>query len=308
MHVSTNPPLLNLHLGTAPDSWGVWFPDDPAQIPWHRFLDEAAAAGYSAVELGPWGYLPTHAERLRDELGSRGLTLTGATAGTALHRGADALGDALDECRRIAALLVEMDAPYLVTLPAMYSDLYTGELLEPAELTAEQWTLLGQGHSELGRVLLDESGVKQMFHPHADTHVDTEDRVDRFIEVTDPTTVWLCLDTGHIAYAGGDNRAIVAKHSARIGYVHLKSIDPVVLKRVREENLPFAQAVQAGAMVEPDLGEPSMPELLRDLDALSVPLTAIVEHDLYPVAVDVPLPIATRTCAYYAAQGLHPGR
>jgi hypothetical protein len=81
------PSLRNLRLGTAPDSWGVWFPDDPKQVPWYRFLDEAAAAGYTAVELGPFGYLPTNPEQLRDELGRRGLTLTGATSGTALHRG-----------------------------------------------------------------------------------------------------------------------------------------------------------------------------------------------------------------------------
>ena len=120
--------LTNLHLGTAPDSWGVWFPDDPRQVPWQQFLDEAAAAGYTAVALGPFGYLPTNPERLRDELGRRGLTLTGATAGTALHRGADALAAALVECRQIAGLLAEMNAPYLITLPAMYTDLYTGEL------------------------------------------------------------------------------------------------------------------------------------------------------------------------------------
>ena len=35
-------------------------------------------------------------------------------------------------------------------------------------------------------------------------------------------------------------------------------------------------------MVEPDRGEPAMPELLADLNALGIPLTAIVEHDLYP--------------------------
>ena len=52
--------LSNLRLGTAPDSWGVWFPDDPKQVPWNQFLDEAAAAGYTAVELGPFGYLPTN--------------------------------------------------------------------------------------------------------------------------------------------------------------------------------------------------------------------------------------------------------
>ena len=44
----STPTLPNLHLGTTPDSWGVWFPDDPKQVPWHRFLDEAAGAGYTA--------------------------------------------------------------------------------------------------------------------------------------------------------------------------------------------------------------------------------------------------------------------
>ena len=299
------PALPTLRLGTAPDSWGVWFPDDPKQVPWHRFLDEAAAAGYTAVELGPFGYLPTNPEQLRDELGRRGLTLTGATAGTALHRGRDALDAALAECREVAALLTAVDAPYLVTLPAMYTDLYTGALVEPADLTDEQWTTLGDGHSELGRVLLDESGVRQVFHPHADAHVDGNASITRFLELTDPATVSLCLDTGHVAYAGGDNRAIVAEHADRIGYVHLKSIDPTVLAKVRAEGLSFAQAVQLGAMVEPDAGEPEMPPLLAELDALGVPLTAIVEHDLYPTPPDVPLPIATRTRRYYGSCGLN---
>ena len=29
-----------IRLGSCPDSWGVWFADDPAQTPWPRFLDE----------------------------------------------------------------------------------------------------------------------------------------------------------------------------------------------------------------------------------------------------------------------------
>ena len=301
---SAAPALANLRLGTAPDSWGVWFPDDPKQVPWHQFLDEAAAAGYTAVELGPFGYLPTEPEQLRDELGRRDLILSGATAGTALHRGPGALSEALEECRRVAALVAALDAPYLITLPAMFTDLYTGELLEPAELTSEQWKSLGDGHTELGRALLEEFGVRQMFHPHADAHVEGEASIDRFLEVTDPASVSLCLDTGHIAYGGGDNRAIVAKHPSRIGYVHLKSVDPAVIARVRAEHICFADAVQLGAMVEPDGGEPEMPALLADLDGLGLPLWAIVEHDMYPAPAGQPLAVATRTCSYYAARGL----
>ena len=167
---------------------------------------------------------------------------------------------------------------------------------------------MGRGHSELGRVLLDEFGVRQMFHPHADARVDGDARIARFVELTDPATVSLCLDTGHIAYVGGDNRAIVANHPDRIGYIHLKSVDPAVLEQVRTEELSFAQAVQHGAMVEPDRGEPEMPPLLADLDALGVPLMAIVEHDLYPTPPDVPLPIATRTNRYYRDCGMSVAR
>ena len=66
-----------LALGSCPDSWGVWFADDPRQPPWQRFLDELAGVGYEWLELGPYGYLPTDPARLSDELDRRGLTVAG---------------------------------------------------------------------------------------------------------------------------------------------------------------------------------------------------------------------------------------
>ena len=32
--------LSKLKLGTAPDSWGVWFPSDPYQVTWEVYLDD----------------------------------------------------------------------------------------------------------------------------------------------------------------------------------------------------------------------------------------------------------------------------
>ena len=61
---------------------------------------------------------------------------------------------------------------------------------------------------------------------------------------------------------------------------------------------------QLFAMVEPAQGEPDMPPLLAHLNALGVPLMAIVEHDMYPAPADAPLPIATRTRRYYSDRGL----
>ena len=66
-----------LKLGTAPNSWGIWFPDDPRQMPWERCLDEISAVGYEWIELGPYGYLPTDTEILRKELADRGLRVSG---------------------------------------------------------------------------------------------------------------------------------------------------------------------------------------------------------------------------------------
>ena len=296
-----------LRLGTAPDSWGVWFPDDPAQVPWERFLDEAARAGYSWLELGPYGYLPTDPQQLADELARRNLQLSGGAVFAGLHRGQEALDQAIADCRQEAELLTALGARHLVLLPEGYTDL-DGHLTQPKQLTAEQWRSLLAGMDQLGRVLADECDVDLVFHPHADSHVGTQQEVERFLADTDPELVNLCLDTGHISYCGGDNLSIIEKFPERIGYVHLKQVDPAVLAQVEAQGLCFAEAVRRGAMVEPPQGIPVMEPLLEALAVLDVDLFAIVEQDLYPCEPDVPLPIAERTRQYLGSCGLGPGR
>jgi inosose dehydratase len=296
-----------LRLGTAPDSWGVWFPNEPAQVPWDRFLDEVAQAGYEWIELGPYGYLPTDPAQLRDELDRRGLKLSGGAVFAGLHRGADTLKQAVEDCRTEARLLTALGARHLVLLPEGYTEL-DGSLNQPVELAPEQWRDLTTGMDTLARTLHDEFDVELVFHPHADSHVDTQPRVERFLADTDPEHVQLCLDTGHIAYCGGDNLEIIRAFPDRIGYVHLKQVDPAVLARVQHQGLAFAQAVALGAMIEPPNGVPDMPPLLDELGRLDVDLFAIVEQDLYPCEPDTPLPIAARTARYLGGCGIGPVR
>src|SRR5215475_11690256 len=71
--------LMSVKVGSALDAWGVWFPEDPKQTPWSRFLDEVAEAGYEWIELGPYGYLPTDLPTLRSELKKRQLRVCAAT-------------------------------------------------------------------------------------------------------------------------------------------------------------------------------------------------------------------------------------
>lgn len=284
-----------LRIGTAPDSWGVWFPDDPQQTPWQRFLDEVVAAGYEWIELGPYGYLPTDPSQLADELGSRGLKLSAGTVFTGFHKGPEQWERAWQQALDVAGLASKLGAEHLVVIPDLWRSDATSEVLESRSLSDEQWTKLAEGHDRLGRALLEEFGMKQQFHSHADSHVGTRREVLRFLDETDPRYTNLCLDTGHYSYYGGDNLRLIAERPERIGYLHLKQVDPELLFDTLKNDVPFAQAVGQGIMCEPPNGVPELGPIIEAVAQIDADIFAIVEQDLYPVDIDLPLPIATRT-------------
>ena len=291
---------MAVQLGTAPDSWGVWHPKDDRQTPWHRFLDEVVLAGYTRIELGPFGYLPTDPVTLRHELQQRGLTLSGGTFGGALHQAA-ALPGIEEQVRKHGDLIGELGGGYLVLLPAAYRG-ETGPLTDPRDLDADGWKQLVESSNQLGRLAQERFGGKLevIFHSHADSHVETVGQVERYLADTDPSLVGLCLDTGHYAYRWGDSVDLMRRHHDRIPYLHIKSMSAEILRKVEAEDLSFPQAVQLRVCCEPDApdGTVDFVALKQLLDELQFDGYAIVEHDLYPCTFDEPLPIATRTRAY----------
>jgi inosose dehydratase len=295
-----------LALGSCPDSWGVWFADDPRQPPWQRFLDELAGVGYEWLELGPYGYLPTDPARLSDELDRRGLTVAGGTmhGESGLHRRGD--WPAIEaKTRKVAELTAAVGGRHLVFVPVPgYRDDTTGAYLEPAELTGEEWTTMVRAADELGRIVAGDYGVALQFHPHADSHVETQDQTERFLADTDPRYVNLCLDTGHLAYRGADSVELIRRYPERIGYVHIKQMDPDVVARAEREDLAFGQAVALGASCEPPAGLPDVPSVVAALSELDTEMFVVVEQDMYPVDFDVPAPIAARTRDYLRTVGV----
>ncbi len=300
--------MSTILVGSAPDSWGVWFPEDPIQTPYSRFLDEVAASGYKWIELGPFGYLPTDPEQLSDELASRDLKLSAGTVFEHLHQsespGDSAWNSVWKQIEDVAKLTAAVGGKHVVVIPEMWRDPSSGAVLEDRNLTTEQWQQKTNGMNELGKAMFEKYGVRAQYHPHADSHVDTEENIYRFLDGTDGEFVNLCLDTGHISYCGGDNIAIIERAPERIGYLHLKQVDPEVQAKVIAEDLPFGEAVKLGAMTEPPRGIPDMPPLLAAIDKLGVDVFAIVEQDMYPCEVDAPLPIAKRTRQYLGSCGV----
>ncbi|MEW5659413.1 sugar phosphate isomerase/epimerase [Streptomyces cinereoruber] len=301
---STPSAPTRIRVGSAPDSWGVWFPDDPRQVPWQRFLDEVAGAGYEWIELGPYGYLPTDPAVLAEETARRGLRISAGTVFTGLHHGPDVWDRTWAHVAENAALAQATGAGHLVVIPSFWRDDRTGEVLEDPVLTAGQWRDLTRLTERLGREVRERYGLRIVVHPHADTHLDGEESVTRFLDATDPEAVSLCLDTGHYAYAGGDSVELIETYGERIGYLHLKQVDPAVLAEVVAEGTPFGPAVARGVMCEPPSGVPALEPVLAAARALDVDLFAIVEQDMYPCAPDVPYPIALRTRRFLRSCGV----
>ena len=245
--------MSTIRVGSAPDSWGVWFPDDSQQTHYARFLDEVAASGYQWIELGPYGYLPTDPKQLSDELAARNLKLSAGTVFEHLHQ--DNSWDAVwKQIEDVAKLTAAVGGKHVVVIPEMWRDPATGEVLEDRNLTAEQWRKKTGGMNELGKAMFEKYGVRAQYHPHADSHVDTEENVYRFLDGTDRRVREPV--PGHRTHQLLRRRQS-GDHPARPRpdrYLHLKQVDPEVRAKVEAEDLPFGEAVKLGAMTEPPRG------------------------------------------------------
>ena len=270
---------MQLRIAGAPTSWGIEDPGDPANPPWQRVLDEAAAAGYEGVELGPLGYLPRDVERLRRELDARELSLVAGFVFVPLHT-PEGVEQAMRTGRDTCELLAGAGARHLVVIQGFTPEreAAAGRPGEAAPLSDSEWATLTDGVHALARLARDDHGLVPCFHPHAGTHVEFEDEIERLIASTDPELVSLCLDTGHCAYAGVDPVALYRRHAERVAYFHLKDLLPERLV----SPLSFEEAVAAGVFCPLGDGVVDFPALHAELERRGFRGWAAVEQDRLP--------------------------
>ena len=157
---------------------------------------------------------------------------------------------------------------------------------------------------ELGRIVAEDYGVALQFHPHADSHVETQDQTERFLADTDPRYVNLCLDTGHLAYRRADSVELIRRYPERIGYVHIKQMDPDVVARAEREDLAFGQAVALGASCEPPPACPTCRRSWPHCPNWTPRCSSWWSRTCIRCDFDVPGPIAARTRDYLRTVGV----
>ncbi|MGH1553458.1 sugar phosphate isomerase/epimerase family protein [Streptomyces sp. L7] len=117
-------------------------------------------------------------------------------------------------------------AHHLVLIPPMYRDEKTGAFTESPELTAGPVGGLRPLRPTGSAGCCSTSTTYDLVvHPHADSHIQTQPEIERLLNESDSRYTNLCLDTGHVAYGGGDNLDLIRRFGERVGYVHIKQMD-----------------------------------------------------------------------------------
>jgi inosose dehydratase len=244
----------------APCCWGV---DDVSNLhlpPWERVLDEATAAGFSGLELGPYGYMPLAIDQVGAALEARGLRIVAGTIFDDLVSPAnrEALLRQTDEiCAFITALPKpptregqRFEAPYLTVMDWGHDerDYAAGHSDRAPRLAGEAWTGMVANIRAIAEVARDRYGVRAVIHPHAGGYIEFEDELDAVADDVPEELAGLCLDTGHLDYAGMDPIATLRRYAARSDYIHFKDIDATVYADVMGRSIRFFEACAEGVM------------------------------------------------------------
>ena len=298
-----------IRIANAPCSWGALeFEADQSPAPPSQVLDEMAAAGYVGTELGDWGFLPTAPASLAAEVARRSLTLVGAFVPIAFLR-ADALEDGLARAVRTARLLSDAGAPeaFIVlsddnaTVPNRATR--AGRIRVGDGLSEAEWDAFAWRAERVAVAVRDATGLRSVFHHHCAGYVETPREIDALMARTDPAVLGLCLDTGHLTFAGGDAVAMLATYGRRIWHVHFKDCDPVVAAQSRAEGWDYHQSVRRGIFCE--LGRGTVP-FAGVLDAMRASHYAgwiVVEQDVLP-GLGTPAASANRNREFLKGLGI----
>jgi inosose dehydratase len=206
-----------------------------------RMLDEASAAGAEGVELPPDpGGWTTALAAYGDVAGVKAaLEQRGLAVGSSYESSWDFVVPALDDPafektadERYAAharFLAELGAGTIVSgtmARARFAGGFHGEVpREDMERVAAQYNRLG--------AVVKPYGVRIAIHTDSFSICSRPQDIDAFLSLTDPETVQLCPDAGHITLDGGDAADILAAHVDRVPVMHWKDctgrLDPATL-------------------------------------------------------------------------------
>ena len=281
---------MALRIGAAPCSWGVEFPDSPANPPWRQVLDEARTVGYRGIELGPVGYMPEDPAVLGAALQKRDLELIGGVVFRPFHN-PDAWDEVLDGVIRTCRSLTAHGADRVVFIDSIspVRAPYAGRGDEAPRLMGVELDDFLERVRTAAKICAEEYGLTPSLHAHAAGFIEFEDEIERVLDAIDERLLKICLDSGHSLYAGFDPVAFYRSHAQRVEYLHFKDIDPDVRERAVANQIGFYDACAQGVFCNLGKGAVDFAALKRAVEEEGFSGWATIEQDCDPAGDTSPL-------------------
>lgn len=285
---------MTIHISTAPCCWGVDDVKNPYLPAWRDVLGEANEAGYRGIELGPYGYLPLDATVVATALGENRLHVVAGTIFDDLVNPAN-LPSLLRQTRDICELLKQLPpidkepgqrfaGPYLVIIDWGHEqrDYAAGHSELAERLDDGAWQTMIEHIRAICQIAWHDYGIRPVIHPHAGGYIEFADELARLVEDIPDDVAGLCLDTGHLYYAGMDPAAALRAYADRLDYIHFKDIDQGVFDDVMKQRIKFFDACARGVMCPIGRGVIDYPDLYRLIQTLGYEGYITVEQERDP--------------------------
>ena len=271
---------MKARIGIAPIAW---WNDDLEELSEDVSLEECfrqvCDAGYEGLETGR--RFPRNATILCPILDRYDLALCGGW-----FSGKLLAGDIEAEKERIAEqmeLFIAAGAPCIVygeTAGSIQGDRNIPLASRP-RLDDDQISVYGRRLTDFAEWCAD-AGMPLSYHHHMAAPIETEAELDLLMG-NSGAALPLLLDTGHMAFAGGDILRVIERHHARIRHVHLKDVRQGVMGDLDRRRDSFLDAVVKGVFTVPGDGSLDFDTVIGRLASFGYEGWFVVEAEQDPV-------------------------
>ena len=277
---NTNP------VGVVPLQYDAFKKRDPETYTPERILQEIADAGYVGVPASPGteSGAETAAHLARFGLRPAPPYLAGGEPWKPANR-----VPLVEKAKRFAAFcaeagvsecFVDSDGWGYFTKNGVTRPEIAGRVTSGDGLSASEFAALADTLNAVGNAMLETGNVRACLHNHVGTVIETPTELENILAVTDPNSVFVGVDTGHLAWAGGVNVAeFVERYAARIAAIHLKDIHANVRDKGVAEHWKYGTFTQNGLFAELGEGCVDFKRVLSALKAANYAGWLLVETD-----------------------------
>lgn len=273
--------LNNVKLGIAPIAWtNDDIPELGGENTFEQCISEMALAGFAGSEVG--NKYPTDPQVLKKALDLRGMVICNQWYSTEFitRPYAEIEKEFRDQVAFLRIVGADVVGPNEQTRACQTNE-NIGVQEGKAVFNNDEWKTMVDGYNKLGKVAREE-GFKLCMHHHMGTGVQTPEETERFLNDTDPDTVYLTYDSGHFSYNGSDPVEELKKVVSRVGHVHLKDLRKDIQAVGMKEDWPFMTAVRNGVFTVPGDGGVDFPSIFKILDEADYTGWMVVEAEQDP--------------------------